>query len=321
MDVAFGILSSWESPPAVSQMVDCLASHGSVFIHHDYSKQPDFPRLLSHAYVIQHFTETGWGSPGFVQAVFQLIRTALERSDFDFFQLLSGSCLPIRPIPDLMKHLASNGSPIRADVVDLDTDERVLMSHGHRVLCRADALAFRLLGRARRWYLGSNPITIHHANLGIPRRAEFAAKLTALQWVGRQIHSAARAGLLDKHPFRSAVKPFVGSLWFCLRRDVCEFLVQQEQSNPLMPYLLSLNLCDEIVFPTLLGNSKFAVGASNHLVNDFVDAHPRVFVGRDLPALADSGKFFARKFSGNVNDETRQTVLRQIEGRQKLFMG
>lgn len=315
MEMAFGILSAREPAQAVAQLVDSLGDDDSITVHHDYSKQPGFSLPHPRVYLIPDFKETDWGSPGLPRAIFHLIRTALKRSRFDYFQLLSGSCLPLRPIADLKRHLAGSQMPIQADILDLDSDERVLMSHGHRVFCRAEKLASRLLSRSRRWYLGDDPITIQQANLGIHERSDPTAGLTALQWLGKQVHVAARAGLLDKHPFHGETTPFVGSLWFCLRRDVCEYLVRQEQSNSLVPYLLDLKVCDEILFPTLLGNSGYGVSPSNHLVNDFIGSHPRAFDRRDLQALADSDRFFARKFSADANDVARQSVKRRLEER------
>jgi hypothetical protein len=313
MEIAFGVLSAKEPGEAVSQLIESLGSDDPVLVHHDYSKQPRFDLPFAQAYIIPDYVETGWGAPGLPRAIFHLIRTALARSNFDYFQLLSASCLPLRPVEELRAHLQAGWKPIHADVLNLDADERVMMSHGHRVFCRSEKLAAKLLSRSRRWYLGSDPVTVQEANLGIHDRPDPDSELTAWQWLGKQIHQAARAGLLDNHPFHGETAPLVGSLWFCLRRDVCEYLVQQEISNALVPYLMSLKVCDEILFPTLLGNSPFDMVPSNHLVNDFNGSHPRPFNTGDLRTLAESDKFFARKFETNVDDAIRQHVLRRVE--------
>ena len=313
MEIAFGVLSAKEPEEAVKQLVESLSEDGPVIVHHDYSKQLRFDLPRAHAYVIPDYVETSWGSPGLPRAIFHLIRTALARSHFDYFQLLSGSCLPVRPVDELRTHLQTGWKPIHADVLNLDSDERVMMSHGHRVFCRAEKLASRLLSRSRRWYLGDEPITVQEANLGIHDRPDPASQLTAWQWLGKQIHQAARAGLLDNHPFHGDTAPLVGSLWFCLRRDVCEYLVEQEASSALVPYLMSLKVCDEILFPTLLGNSPFDIAPSNHLVNDFIGSHPRPFNAGDLQTLVSTDKFFARKFETDINDEVRLQVLRRLE--------
>ncbi len=316
MKLAFGILCATEAPEVVSQLVASLGDEDPILVHHDRSKQPNFSLAGSRAWMVPDPVETGWGTPGLPQAIFHLIRCALEREPFDYFQLLSGTCLPLRPIAELKQYLAARRAPVHADLVNLDQDERVLMSHGHRVFCRDQTLASKILGRSRRWYLGEDPVTIQEANLGIHERSGPGDHLTALQWLGKQVHAAARVGLLDSHPFHGDTAPFVGSLWFCLRRDACEYLVHQEHANPFVPYLYGLKVCDEILFPTLLGNSGFAVAPSNHLVNEFVGSHPRVFEERDRGLLAGSDRYFARKFAGTADDPIRQAVLARLHQRK-----
>jgi hypothetical protein len=313
MEIAFGLLSAHEPEDSVRQLVSSLGNCDPIIVHHDYSKQPTFSLPSSRVYLIPDHVATQWGTSELVKAIFHLIRTALEQSRFDYFQLISGSCLPLRPVEQLRQHLADGKHAIYSDILDLDADEQVMMSHGHRVFCRADSPAFRLLRRSRRWYLGDDPITVQQANLSIARRCDPDARLTAWQWLGRKIHRAARLGLLDRHPFRGDTVPMIGSLWFCLRRDVCEYLVQQEESDPVTRYLTRLNVCDEIVFASLLGNSSFKCVPSNHLVSDFIGPHPRVFDEDDLAKLAVSDKFFARKFSADAKDNVRQGILARLD--------
>lgn len=315
MKIAFGILSANEPAAAVTQLVRALGDDDPVFVHHDFSRQPAFTLPCPQAYLIRDFLETGWGTPGFVRAVFHLIRTALARSSFDYFQLLSGSCLPTRPTADLRRQLSRHGEAIHADLIDLDSDPEAMMSHGHRLFCRTARPAARLLRRSRRWYLGANPSTIQRANLGI-ERPQVSNRLAPLQRFGRRVHQAARNGALDRHPFQHHFQPFVGCLWFCLRRDVCEYLVRQEEVSHALPYLLGLSLCDEIVFPTLLGNSGFTIVGSNHLVNEFAGPHPRPFEECDIATLAGSDRHFARKFRTDVNDPVRRAVLQSLNGQR-----
>jgi len=321
MEIAFGVLSALEPEDSVRQLVASLGDSDPIVVHHDYSKQPCFSLPASRAHVIPDYVSTEWGKPELAKAIFHLIRTALNHSRFDYFQLLSASCLPLRPIAELRTHLAEGKHPIYSDILNLDADERVMMSHGHRVFCRVDKPASRLLGRSRRWYLGNDPITVQQANLGIVRRSNPQARLTAWQWLGKKIHDAARRGLLDDHPFRDGTAPLVGSLWFCLRRDVCEYLVQQEDSNPLTPYLMGLKVCDEILFPTILGNSTFDIMPSNHLVSDFVGPHPRFFDKGDMNVLASSDRFFGRKFSPDTSDQVRLSVLARLDRLERLQPG
>jgi hypothetical protein len=321
MEIAFGVLSSREPKGTLEQLVQSLGEDDPVFVHHDFSKRPGVDLNERRAYLIPDYVKTGWGTEHLVHAIFHLIRTALKRSRFDYFQLLSPSCLPLRPVEELRRYLRNGQHAVHADILNLDEDERVMMSHGHRDFCRTEKVASRLLSRSRRWYLGADPATFHLANLGIEHRSDSLAPLTPLQWVGKQIHQAARAGLLDNHPFRGGTAPQVGSLWLCLRRDVCEYLVPKEYSDPAVAYLKGLKMCDEIVFSTLLGNSPFDIVPSLHLVNEFIGSHPRPFNEADLETLARSEKFFARKFEGGPAHPIRQRVLGMLRQREENLMG
>jgi hypothetical protein len=312
MKIAFGVLSSHESQAAVEQLVRSLGSFDPVIVHHDYSKQRGFALAGTQAHLIHDYVETSWGSSSIPRAIFHLIRTALAHHPFDYFQLLSASCLPLRPIEELRQHLAAGQHAIYADILNLDSDEGVMMSHGHRVFCRADRMASRLLNWSRRCYFGDAPATVQQANLGIAARPVPHARLTARQWLGRKVHRAARAGLLDRHPFRKGVQPFIGSLWFCLRRDVCEYLVKQEEAHAPLSFLLGLKVCDEILFATTFGNSPFGHVPSNHFVSDFCGSHPRPLEVRDFHRLESSNKFFARKFLTESDDTVRQLALARL---------
>jgi hypothetical protein len=312
MKIAFGVLSSHESQAAVEQLVRSLGSVDPVIVHHDYSKQHGFALAGTQAHLIPDYVETTWGSPSIPRAIFHLVRTALAQHRFDYFQLLSASCLPLRPVEELRRHLATDQHAIYADILNLDSDEGAMMSHGHRVFCRADTFASRLLNWSRRCYFGDAPATVQQANLGIAARPTPHADLTARQWLGRKVHRAARLGLLDRHPFRNGVQPFIGSLWFCLRRDVCEYLVKQEEAHAPVSFLMDLKVCDEILFATTFGNSPFEHVPSNHFVSDFCGPHPRPLEIRDFHRLESSNKFFARKFPTESEDRVRQHVLARL---------
>ena len=94
MEIAFGILSSQEREESVRQLVHSLGDADPVFVHQDLSKQPEFSLAGTHAYLIPDYVKTTWGSAELARAILHLIQTALQRSRFDYFQLLSASCLP-----------------------------------------------------------------------------------------------------------------------------------------------------------------------------------------------------------------------------------
>lgn len=199
--MAFGVICATERAEVVRQLLQALGRDDDAIVHHDYSKQPVFDLSGTGAHVIADFHLTGWGTAGFCRAVFHLIRTALHRSEFEYLQLLSGSCLPLKPTVALKEYLRKSNAAIHAELINLDLDERAMLSHGHRVFCRQDSSMAALLRRSRSWYLGRNPASSHQANLAINHRPDPEARLTPGEWIGKQVHRAARAGLLDRHPF------------------------------------------------------------------------------------------------------------------------
>lgn len=316
--ITFGLMTARENPGAVLQLVDALGRDDAVVIHHDERMQPRFEVAHPNVSFVERTARTGWGTAGFCRGLFRLIRTALETTDFDHFQLLSGSCLPLRPIGQLRASLAAAPHAIRADAIDLDRDARALLSHGHRVYARPATIGGKVLRRARRLYFSGANESLDHEGLGllVARRNGLAQRL------GRSLHQMAQLGAFDTTPFTPGFRPFVGSTWFCLRRDVCEWLVAQEESHPAVPYLLSLNQCDEILFPSLLMNQRnFDRAPSNHTVSRFDDNHPLVFKMHDLGVLRESPRFFARKFKGDPKDPVRRAVLEQVRERSAAGAG
>jgi len=71
---------------------------------------------------------------------------------------------------------------------------------------------------------------------------------------------------------------------------------------------------DEFCFQTLLANEGWRIGESNHLISRFEDAHPVMLGLPDLPVLARSPRFFARKFPDEPSAPVRRAVLAGLNG-------
>src|SRR5688572_17458653 len=98
MRLAFGIPSAFVAPQAIDQFCLAVGQRHAVIVHHDYSKQAQFALSSSNAHVIKDPVVTDWGGWGFIQAIMKIMRRAYESVEFDYFQLMSDSCLPIKPI-------------------------------------------------------------------------------------------------------------------------------------------------------------------------------------------------------------------------------
>jgi hypothetical protein len=313
MTLAFGILSSTEHPGAVAQLADALGTRPLIVVHHDFSKQPSACRPRPNLRFVPRPARTSWGGWSLCDAILRLIEEALKDDRWRYFQLLSGSCLPVQPVAAFEQFVERQKADVNMDLVSLDADTDFLMSHGWRAYAPASSVRQRMLRRIRRWYLGGQPGQTDRSSLGLhvriangplPIAARAALAATRL---ARDHAFGGRA-----HPFRAGVSCFTGSTWFGASRRSCEHLLAQAPDAALQRWFRSVHIPDEFYFQTVFGNADFEIGASNHLVSSFQDAHPQRLGLQDLGALAASGRFFARKFPDHPDSPVRRAVLEQI---------
>ena len=80
---------------------------------------------------------------------------ALDNLDFDYLQLLSPSCLPIKPMDKFEAHV-SGPADAHFDCVDVLRDQDALMSIGYRALLPDRSFRFRLGRRLSNVYFGDS---------------------------------------------------------------------------------------------------------------------------------------------------------------------
>lgn len=64
----------------------------------------------------------------------------MAMGSFDYFQLLSGTCLPIKPIAAFENFVEKSNSDVNMDMMCLDQDVEAMMSHGFRMFARDKSL-------------------------------------------------------------------------------------------------------------------------------------------------------------------------------------
>ena len=308
--IAFGVMCSTEATPAVRQLLSTLGDQQPIFVHHDHRKSPRFAVNQSNVQFVPDPLDTGWGTWEFVQAIVKTMQVALDRSNFEYFQVLSGSCLPIKPISAFEQFVVNRSHDVHMGLINMDESGDTMMSHGHRVFAQNKSLRYRLLLRARKLYLAGETVTTQQSGLGIIHLTETARNAMPLSArLALSFTAMARRGGLFSHPFHEGVTPYIGSTWFGCSRAVCEFLVSRSPDEVLEKYYRKTKLIDESYFHTLIGNSKFSIGPSNHLISDFIESHPRLIEPAELVRLKQSSSFFARKFKMALDDPARQGVL------------
>ena len=309
MKLVFGIMSAVQSAATVTQLAQSLTPH-QVVIHHDRQQQPDFSVPLPHVQFVADPKRTGWGVWAFSEGIFHLMRHCVEHVDFDYFQLLSPTCLPIKPMSVFHDELAKDQVDANIDTIDLSADSDALMNFGHRAFAPVDSLRFRLLKRCFLHYYGYE--------WGSQKRSNLQLRVVSSDSRGPAAHLChlltrmAQRGWLGGHLYVDRYRPLAGGTWFGARREVCQFLLNAFDDAQVSGFFSRVHIADELMIATLLGNSQYRIGPSNHLVNDFTAGNPNWLNMNDIQMLKGSERFFARKFPDDPAASVRQAMLTHV---------
>jgi hypothetical protein len=315
--IKFVVMSSGESDHVLAQLISALAPM-PVLIHQDASRPRPNAAALHRPGVrwVSATRQTGWGDWGFASAILHSMADALDHTPFDYLQLLSPSCLPIRPLADLIEHVRSSPADYHADLFELSRDRDTRMNFAWRALAPTASLRQRSLLRLRRWYFGARPLLEQTRSMSLFHRrvpahglagaaAGAAVAVTGLVPDGTRRTGPFATGLLQRGECA------VGSVWFGARREVCLRMLELARNADAERVFRPLSMVDELLVPTLLMRAGQLRGPSNHVVAPFdLEGHPARL---DMPLLmkaADSGRFFARKFAPAADDPCRAQALR-----------
>lgn len=312
MKVVFGILSANNPADIVQQTIDALGGDCDVIVHHDFGQRPDFVLTGENVWILEDPVRTAWGDWSLVEATLRLMRHALMNYQFDYFQLLSDSCLPIRTVFEFKEMLMLQRPDAMIDLIGVRDDKDVFLSHAYRCYTPSNTFFHRVFQRSRVWALGPGPHKLKKiAGIGV-QLAQPAASPAARfkQFVGQSVTASLRAcDLVASRP-----RTYVGSQWFCVSRSVCGYIVERARDERLVGYFSKLGCPDEIFFASVVGNSQFRrIEEANHATLwNRRGTGPEDLVEGDLPAILRSGKFFARKFPKQSDHAVRTAVLKRI---------
>lgn len=311
--IVFGIMSAVAKQSVIEQLVDSLGHH-QIVIHHDFSQQPDFKIVRPNVRFITNPARTGWGTWGHTQGVFKTLEHAIDKLEFDYFQLLSPSCLPIRPISDFEHSIADGKYDANNVYMDLSANRQEFMHYAYRVYAPKDSLRYRTLRKMRAWYFGNHPEVEDRANLQIQTGYD------GMEWGGPSLRARvalgaseiARKGWLGSHPFKAGYRPLMGDIWFGVRPTVARYMLEKFRDPDIQAYFSRLDIAEELLIASILGNSQFRIGPANHFVNTFIASNPRWLDESDLERLANSPKYFGRKFPNDPDAPVRRRLLERL---------
>ena len=307
--IVFLVMSAVSKPETMEQLARALAPH-TVLVHHDFSQTPDFQLTAPNVLFVPNPKRTGWAFFGFVDGIFHSMQYALTNLDFDYLQLLSPTCLPIKPLEQFEAHV-SGDADAHFDCIDLLRDRDALMSVGYRVFTPEKSFWHRVARRLSNAYFGASSGRRDEAgiwlrsgggNSAISWIAFFAIKaIQALSWPAVGLH-------LRDEKFRL----YYGSAWFGARRQVVAGMLEGFLRRGVRDYFSRRRIAEEFLIPTLLMHLRPRKGPMNHCIQLYDQAHPGVFNEAHIEQLKHSPAYFARKFPDDPAAPVRTRVLGEL---------
>jgi hypothetical protein len=227
MKIAYLILAH-NNPGHLARLTQALATpNTAIFIHID--KKTDIRPFLAIGRENVHFTPEReavyWGDYSTTEAILILINAAMAGSErFDYLVLISGSDYPVRTAAQLEAYLAEYRASEFINMVMMPS---------------------QAASKSLSWLTDYRP------------RPGLKGKLVAQ--VRRVL---VKAGILsrrrDYKTYFGGLTPYAGSTWWALTHDACAYIQNFVARNRrMMKFYANTTLSDEMVFQTILGNSRF----------------------------------------------------------------
>jgi hypothetical protein len=289
--IGFVILSH-EGGNKLQRLIDVLDREYEmppISIHHDFGQSVlDRSRFRAGIHWVEEWASTGWAKWSVVEGALKAFRLLYERTDAEWFFLLSTSDYPV-----------CNGKKTREELaatkVDAFVDARSLIDgmkgaaeffgHPNEKLHHFDSVSNQKIKRrfycAPQWWL---PIIRFKPRLRL-------GKLTY------------RPPFDGHHPFRNGITCLYGDHWFTANRKAVMALLDPSPLNvALQRHYRNRTQSDESYYATLLGNTKgLKICLDNRRFAEWNGggAHPMDLTTAEIPAVIASNAFFARKL-GNT---------------------
>jgi len=221
----------------------------------------------SKCFFLEHRCRVSWGSQTQIKAELLLYEYALQKGHYDYFHLMSGCCMPIKPITFINQFYEDNRGKEFIGFFNRDRE----------------SIAYRIKYRFyfRHGYL------INHSPLIASILQTYLIRLQKFFHITREC----------------GMEPKKGPNWCTLTREAVEYLISSKSF--IKKYFYHGFCADEIYKQTILWNSPFRNQIYNqsfvpegnlYLTIWQGGSHPYVFKSSDEELLLNSNMLFARKF-------------------------
>ncbi|MBL0423407.1 hypothetical protein JI739_23930 [Ramlibacter sp. AW1] len=304
--ILFVVMSAVAPAATVDQLARALAPH-RVLVHHDFSQQPSFRLASPNVSFVTDPKRTGWGVFGFVDGIFHSLRQALAEHDFDYLQLLSPSCLPIKPVSEFEAYV-QGAADAHFDCIDILEDRDALMSVGYRAFTAEGSFLHRLTRRLANEFFGQEYGRRDEAGIWL----RTGGRRGVVPWMALRLMRVLSVPTVGRHLFNDSFRPYYGSTWFGARRHVVRRMIEGFDVPGVREQFSRMRIAEEFLVPTLLMQAGGVKGPINHYVHVFDEAHPGQLVEEHVEMLRASPAYFARKFPAEVGTRVRWRVLSEL---------
>jgi len=267
------IILAHENADHVADLASLLTEwdpHANAVIHYDLNSQgAQFARLRERTssspriHLVKDRIKCGWGNFSLVDAVVRALRVVRrEKIDCDRVMLISGACMPIRPLAELSRFL--------------DAHPRMEFIEAYDSSWMVGGLRKE---RYQYWHL------FNHQKY--PKLFNWHFQLQRIFW--------------PKRRFPRTLEPRFGSQWWCLSWTLCEKILNYIQKHPLTYQFFSTTwIPDELFFQTMAFRFTHTdnMARRNLTFFHFNDwGKPIILMDDHIEMLKQLPFFFARKVS------------------------
>lgn len=272
-------------------LLKCIdAENNDIFIHID-RKAKYFPielckeNIKKSKFIIVPGIEVHWGGYSQIQSELILLKNALKQGKYQYYHLLSGSDLPLRPQVEIHRFFDDNNGK---EFVRFESDH-----FGH-----ADRVKYYFLSEKFNEKRKNNPHGMEEMIVKASIRAQHLL------------------GVSRNH----SVKFQKGTNWFSITDEFAHYVVSKEEW---IRSVFHHTFCaDEIFLQTLLLNSDFkdnlyypVFDNNPQAIMRYIDwerGNPYTFRKDDFDDLIQSGMMFARKFSEKTDRDIIQMIYEYV---------
>lgn len=277
MSIGF-VLLAHENPEILKPLLQALVQSGSnVYIHYDLNSKYDlqascskwdFTALGSGKLFFASRIRVKWGEWSIVQATLNALGIAkIKDYPDDYYILLSGSCMPTKPLLYIEEILAR------------DCKDHIEFADGWNTSWVTDGI------QSARW------TKYHFINWRVhPKLFALSLKVQTKLHINRKL------------PFN--LYPYIGSQWWCLRRSTISKILGLLDAHPkVVKFFRKTWVPDELFFQTLVAN----LIPHNEIIDSPITYYkfnylgiPRIFYDDSFYFLVNNNHLLARKISHNA---------------------